>query len=785
MKKQYLSFSILFVVIFINFFILQIAPAQAYLGGVTYCVGPSPYVNLDWDEVEPPADYFNIERNGSLIADFVFGLSYTDGPLELNTSYSYFITPDTRFLPNQIINVTTGSCSVTYTVNGVVSGVGGTISPATRTVAGGSTTTFTATPSANYEFSSFVGSGNGCVGGSVSSGGGASYVYTTLPITANCTVTVQFSAIPPGDTFDMSVNSTTAFSTRIFMEEVEPWGSNWWIDKYSTPAVAGWAPGYIPAVPGNVTVSGLSPNTTYTFYGYMSFDPPPQFFLTRSVTFTTLPAYTATATAGSGGSISPASRYVSSGTTASFTLTPNSGYSVSSVSGCGGTPSTSSSYTTGSITGNCSVTATFALSALPDLTASNTTPATAMVGQATTLSSTVSNIGSSSTGSSFSNFYQVASQAGGLGTLTPLAATSMGALVAGASNTATQSHIFASAGTYSIRVCTDKSSVADPGLITEANEGNNCSPWVDVSVGPDLTAGNTTPTSASTGGATILSSTISNIGNASTGASFSNFFQYSTLANGAGALVDIPNDPAISSLASGANIVATKSYTFLSAGTYYMRACADKTNSGNAGLITEANENNNCSPAWTTIVVGASQPNLTADSPTPNIAAAGIPVNLSSVVHNIGNASTGINFDNLFQVNTGAGGGGSLVTPELPWVNVPSGLAFGSDTTISTTYTFPSVATYSIRVCTDKYNAADTGRISESNEGDNCSPWTDVVVSAAIDGACSAIHYGCNVGTTINNVSGVSAWTWTCQSPNGGEDIDCSQTKKKPKIQER
>ena len=708
--------------------------------------------------------------------------NFTVSGLTAGTNYTF-----TANLANssQQVFLTRSVTLAYYTVTGVVGGTGGgSISPASQSVMSGGTTTFTATADPNYEFSSFSGNRNGCVGGTTNGGGTGSPTYNTLTITGSCTVTANFTAIPPDAKFAMSVNSTTAFSTRIFLEEVEPWGSDWILDRYSSPAVAGWAPGYIPAVPGNVTVSGLTPNTQYTFYGYMSFAPPPQFFLTRSVTFTTPMAYTATAVAGSGGSISPSSRVVSAGTSTSFTVTPNSGYSIASVSGCSGTPSTSSPYSTGAINGNCTVNATFAISSAPDLTASNTTPTTAIVGQLTTLSSTVSNIGNSSTGASFSNFYQVASQAAGAGTLTPLAATSMATLVAGASNTATQSHTFASPGTYSIRVCADKSSVADPGVITEANESNNCSPWVDVRVGPDLTAGNTTPTSASTGVATVFSSTISNIGNQTTGATFINFFQYSTLANGGGTVTDIPHDPAMATLTSGSSSVATKSYAFPSAGTFYMRACADKSSSASTGSITEANETNNCSPAWTAVTVGNSTPNLTVGSPTPTSAVAGVPTNLSAVVYNIGNASTGINFDNLFQVNTGSGGGGTLVTPEIQWVNVPSGLAFGSDTTISTTYTFPSVATYSIRACADKWNAADTGRITESNEGDNCSNWVNVDVVNAIDGACSTIHYGCGVGTSINNVSGVSSWTWTCQSPNGGADATCSQTKKKPKIQE-
>ena len=69
---------------------------------------------------------------------------------------------------------------------------------------------------------------------------------------------------------------------------------------------------------------------------------------------------TVTATAGTGGSISPASLSVNRGETASFTVTPQSAYRIGSVTGCGGSLS-GNTYTTGSITQACQVTASFEL----------------------------------------------------------------------------------------------------------------------------------------------------------------------------------------------------------------------------------------------------------------------------------------------------------------------------------------------------------------------------------------------------------------------------------------
>jgi hypothetical protein len=71
----------------------------------------------------------------------------------------------------------------------------------------------------------------------------------------------------------------------------------------------------------------------------------------------TLNNYTVSASAGSGGTISPSSKSVAHGATATFNVIPNAGYSMS-VSGCSGSLS-GNTYTTGVITAPCSITASF------------------------------------------------------------------------------------------------------------------------------------------------------------------------------------------------------------------------------------------------------------------------------------------------------------------------------------------------------------------------------------------------------------------------------------------
>lgn len=68
--------------------------------------------------------------------------------------------------------------------------------------------------------------------------------------------------------------------------------------------------------------------------------------------------YMVSATAGTGGGISPASATVDPGSTTQFNVTANAGYVVSGVTGCGGTLS-GNTYTTGAVNANCRVTASF------------------------------------------------------------------------------------------------------------------------------------------------------------------------------------------------------------------------------------------------------------------------------------------------------------------------------------------------------------------------------------------------------------------------------------------
>lgn len=89
-------------------------------------------------------------------------------------------------------------------------------------------------------------------------------------------------------------------------------------------------------------------------------------------------SYAVSATAGTGGSISPSSATVNAGGSTTFTVTANAGYVVNGVTGCGGSLS-GGTYTTGVVNASCIVTASFS-AAFTWVSGSKTTDATGNYG---------------------------------------------------------------------------------------------------------------------------------------------------------------------------------------------------------------------------------------------------------------------------------------------------------------------------------------------------------------------------------------------------------------------
>ncbi len=198
------------------------------------------------------------------------------------------------------------------------------------------------------------------------------------------------------------------------------------------------------------------------------------------------------------------------------------------------------------------------------------------------------------------------------------------------------------AGTHTVRLCADLAQKNNwVSKVNESNERNNCGPSMIITVTappvcsdgtpapngdidqcpgssdlPDLTAGSVSPASTIVGAATQFSATITNRGRASTGAGFGDLFQKADNLEGTGA--QSIGTFANTALAAEGSRNASVSTVFTSSGTYYLRACADRSSAGDTGVITESNENNNCG-GWTAVNVTIEPPIICPNGdPAPN-----------------------------------------------------------------------------------------------------------------------------------------------------------------------
>ncbi len=225
----------------------------------------------------------------------------------------------------------------TYTVS-ASAGTGGTVTPSSRTVTQGNTTTFTVTPSTGYS--------RGSVSGDAAGGSWSGNTYTTAPVRQNRNLTFSFvlntytvsAAAGTGGTVTPSSRTVSHGSTTTFT--VSP------STGYTRGSVSGDAAG------------GSWSGNTYTTAPVTQ---------ARTLTFSfVLNTYTVSAAAGTGGTVSPSSRSVSHGSTTTFTVSPSTGYTRGSVSGdaAGGSWS-GNTYTTAPVTQARNL--TFSFTPHPDL----------------------------------------------------------------------------------------------------------------------------------------------------------------------------------------------------------------------------------------------------------------------------------------------------------------------------------------------------------------------------------------------------------------------------------
>ena len=156
---------------------------------------------------------------------------------------------------------------------------------------------------------------------------------------------------------------------------------------------------------------------------------------------------------------------------------------------------------------------------------------------------------------------------------------------------------------------------ADTTIISGASRASGTSNPISLTcsnIYSDLLAQGLGASTAYTGSPTTLLAVIANIGAAATptGLSFNNLFQITDASSGAGNLLNnVPLPAPLSNLSVGASKSVTIKYTFPAAGTYSVRACANKSSAGSFSAVDEGgNTTNNCS-GWADLVVSAPNTN--------------------------------------------------------------------------------------------------------------------------------------------------------------------------------
>jgi len=262
--------------------------------------------------------------------------SYTVSGLTSGTYYFVVTAYDTEGYESVYSNeVSRNVSATTYTITGSA-GSGGSISPSGSTsVTSGGSQTYTITPSSGYQIANVLVDG-------VSVGAVSSYTFSN--VTAGHTISATFSAV--------QVVTYTITGSAGSGGSISPSGSTSVTSGSSQTYTITPSTGYKIA---NVLVDGVSVGavSSYAFSNVTANH-------TIAATFSTL-TYTITASAGTGGSISPSgSATVNYGGSQTYTITPSTGYAIASVLVDGVSVGAVGSYSFSNVTAGHTISATFA-----------------------------------------------------------------------------------------------------------------------------------------------------------------------------------------------------------------------------------------------------------------------------------------------------------------------------------------------------------------------------------------------------------------------------------------
>jgi len=233
----------------------------------------------------------------------------------------------------------------TYTIT-ASAGTGGTISPSGAvSVNYGANKTFTITPSTGYTVSTVM-----VDGAAVTTVPAAGGTYTFSNVTAAHTISAAFTL----ETFSITASAGTGGAISPSGAVSVNYGAK---EVFTITPSTGYALSTV-LVDGTAVTTVPAAGGTYTFSNIKAAH-------TISATFT-LKNFTITASAGTGGTISPSGAVsVSYGSTESFTVTPSTGYNVSKVLVDGATvatiPAVGGTYTFSNVTAAHTISATFTL----------------------------------------------------------------------------------------------------------------------------------------------------------------------------------------------------------------------------------------------------------------------------------------------------------------------------------------------------------------------------------------------------------------------------------------
>ena len=244
------------------------------------------------------------------------------------TSYTF-----TSITANHTLSATFAAIPATYTLS-ASAGTGGSVTPSgIATVNSGTSQSYTITPASGYTIAGVTVDG-------VSIGAVANYTFTN--VTANHTLSATFATIPATYTLSASAGTGGGITPSGITTVNSGTGQSYTITPTSGYKIA------------NVTVDGVSVGAvaSYSFTNVIANH-------TITATFSAI-TYSITATAGTGGSITPSGiETVNSGAGQNYTIAPTSGYKIANVTVDGVSVGAVTSYSFTNVTASHTIAATF------------------------------------------------------------------------------------------------------------------------------------------------------------------------------------------------------------------------------------------------------------------------------------------------------------------------------------------------------------------------------------------------------------------------------------------